>query len=202
MKNTITISGHVANKDYLNKRFNKIIVDVRRTSGNVDSLPVLVDSDLIVNIGDYIKVTGELKTYDDKYSTDNKLKSYIRAETIDFSEENDNDVNLVELEGIIVKSPVFRITATGRRIARFVIANNCPDANYIPCICWGYNAMIDYAKGDYVTVSGRYQSRIYIKEEKSKTAYEVSLNMITVNPLSTNYQHDKSGNVGISTFEY
>lgn len=192
MKNEITISGSVTEINYLNKKFKKAMIEVKRTSGTVDCLPVLVVHEQPLAVGDYVRVTGELKTFDDKYSATNKLKSFIRAKTIDFSLYNNADNNFIDCEGIIVKTPVFRLTATGRRIQRLMIANNCPDANYIPCLIWGDNAMINRVVGDTVRITGRLQSRTYNKNGNDITVYEVSADSVTPVAVSTNYQHSKA----------
>ncbi|MBR4420113.1 MAG: single-stranded DNA-binding protein, partial [Clostridia bacterium] len=55
-------------------------------------------------------------------------------------------------------------------------------SDYIPCIAWGRNARFvkNLAVGEKVALSGRIQSREYIKkisetESKTMTAYEVSI---------------------------
>ncbi len=56
---------------------------------------------------------------------------------------------------------------------------------YIPCICWNETAdeVKDLEEGTQVTLSGRIQSREYIKRinadtEEQRTCYEVSVNNI------------------------
>lgn len=190
MENTINISGMLTELNYLNKRYNKGIIQVKRTSGTADFLPVLFERGTDLHIGDYLHVTGELKSFDDKYSTTNKLKSFIRAKTTDLSVFCNECDNYIVLEGKIVKSPVFRITATGRRIQRLMIANNCPDANYIPCLVWGDDAMQNRNVGDTVRITGRLQSRTYNKNGKDITVYEVSAESVTHVAVSTNCQHN------------
>lgn len=200
MINNIRISGVVCESKYLNRKYNRVVVEVKRTSGKSDLLPVLIKSNVAVNVGDHITVNGELKTFDDKYSRCNKLKSYIRAKTIDFSPYNNVDNNYIDIEGIIVKTPVFRLTATGRRIQRFIIANNCPDANYIPCIVWGEDATIKRNTGDKIRITGRWQSRTYLKDGRAITVYEISADSVRDIPVSTNYQQTSCGYVEKSTF--
>ena len=48
---------------------------------------------------------------------------------------------------------------------------------YVPCICWSKNAkkMAQSAVGDKFYVSGRLQSREYVKNEKTYVINEVSV---------------------------
>lgn len=180
MRNEMTISGTVNQCEYLFSREDKVyyktIVDVKRTSGKVDSLCVLTRQPF--EVGDGIYAEGELRSFDDKYSATNKLKTYISPKIVRESHENEMDINLYHCEGIIVKQPIFCETATGRRLSRFIIAVNSERANYIPCVVWGSDATIDRNVGDSVSLCGRYQSRTYYKNGTERTAYEVSVQTI------------------------
>ena len=69
-------------------------------------------------------------------------------------------------------------------IADLLLAVNRPygKSDYIPCICWGREAKIasDLEIGSYIKITGRIQSREYIKklteiESEKRIAYEVSV---------------------------
>ena len=85
------------------------------------------------------------------------------------------------------KPPVYRKTPLGREIADLLLAVNRKfgKSDYIPCITWSRNARFvnELPVGSNIQVSGRLQSRKYIKRtedgtEVTKTAYEVSINRI------------------------
>ena len=93
----------------------------------------------------------------------------------------------IELNGYICKEPVYRKTPLGREIADLLLAVNRKfgKSDYIPCITWSRNARFvnELPVGSNIQVSGRLQSRKYIKRtedgtEVTKTAYEVSINRI------------------------
>lgn len=70
----------------------------------------------------------------------------------------------------------------GRSICDLMLAVNrrCGRSDYLPCICWGSRAReaADMHTGDHLSLTGRIQSRPYIKlidgEPVEKVAYEVS----------------------------
>lgn len=87
------------------------------------------------------------------------------------------------------KKPVYRKTPLGRDIADVLLAVNRPygKSDYLPVIFWGRNAR--YVKnmevGENLKVSGRIQSREYVKELpdgniETRTAYEVSASKVEV----------------------
>ena len=98
----------------------------------------------------------------------------------------DEDANRVELSGSLCRAPNLRTTPMGRDICDLMLAVNrrCGRSDYLPCICWGLRAReaAEWSVGDTVTLSGRVQSRKYIKltAEGSieKTAFEVSASEI------------------------
>ena len=91
-------------------------------------------------------------------------------------------VNDLYLEGTINRPPVHRLTPLGREITDIMLtverAYNKHD--YIPCIAW--NRCAKYVGGlnvgSVIRISGRVQSRDYIKNGETKTAYEVSINLL------------------------
>ena len=99
--------------------------------------------------------------------------------------------NEIILNGYICKPPVFRTTPFGREITDILLAVNRSynKSDYIPCIAWGRNAryISDMAVGDNIKIFGRMQSRIYQKrlengETIEKTAYEVSVSKVEIEP--------------------
>ena len=95
--------------------------------------------------------------------------------------------NLIVLDGYVCKPPVYRKTPLGREIADLLVAVNRSygKSDYIPCICWGRNARFatTFEIGTHVLVTGRIQSREYVKkisedETERRVAYEVSVSKI------------------------
>lgn len=166
------------------KRFYGFLLEVERLSGAVDLLPVLAAEQVLMEMdltgGDMLEVSGQIRTFNDRASAERKLVVSVYAETLVAC--GGEPCNNVELTGTICKPPVFRQTPLGRQICDVMLAVNRPyhRADYIPCIFWGQTARevgcCDV--GDMLHLSGRMQSREYIKilgeESITKTAYEVS----------------------------
>ena len=95
--------------------------------------------------------------------------------------------NSIVLSGYICKPPVYRTTPFNREIADLLLAVNRAynKSDYIPCIAWGRNARFvqNLKVGDRVALSGRIQSREYVKrlsetQSVTMTAYEVSVSKL------------------------
>lgn len=201
--NKVKIAGVVASDfkfshEIYGEGFYTMMVDVRRLSESVDTIPVTV-SERVVNInedftGQYVTVTGQFRSYNraEKDNQRRRLILSVFAQEVEFNEEatvDTYDTNNVELDGFICKEVHYRKTPLGREIADMLLAVNRPygKSDYIPCICWGRNAKYAeaLATGTHMKVWGRIQSRSYIKkinenDSEERTAYEVSLNKIKV----------------------
>lgn len=199
-QNTIEVLGKVVSTPVLShtvykEKFYVLDLEVDRLSESVDVLPVLISEKLMadVAVGTYVKITGQMRTYNKMENKSRKLLIYIFTRDIDVVTEEyvknyklpNNDVTLV---GFVCKEPVYRTTPFGRVIADLLIAVNRSYSNsdYIPCIAWGRNAK--YAKtfevGQKVEIKGRFQSRDYTKKDAdgnvtTKKAYELSILNIT-----------------------
>ena len=119
----------------------------------------------------------------------NRLVLSVFAREIEFVEEelDGAKTNNILLDGYICKLPVYRKTPLGREIADLLLAVNRPygKSDYIPCICWGRNARYasSFEVGEHVQITGRIQSREYVKkltEERTerRVAYEVSVSKL------------------------
>lgn len=167
---------------------------VKRLSEQVDIIPVMV-SDRLIDVsrnytGCTIQVNGQYRSYNQSEGGRNRLALYAFAEEILFIRSDLVDArrsNSITLSGFTCKQPTFRETPLGREITDLLIAVNRPygKTDYIPCIVWGRNARYaaDFGVGDAVEVSGRVQSREYLKhlengETEARTAYEVSVSKI------------------------
>lgn len=161
------------------EKFYKIIVSVERSSRNVDMVPVMIPNGLMaceLMSGRYIRVEGQVRTYNDKETR--KVIMYVYAENIEVLDDKCQDVNDIYIHGFLCKEPVYRITPLGKKIADVIIAANRDygRSDYIPCIMWGRNSVSVAGNpvGTEVELYGRFQSREYIKDGQTKTAYEVS----------------------------
>ena len=96
--------------------------------------------------------------------------------------------NVIELDGYLCKKPMYRTTPFKREICDMLLAVNRAynKSDYIPCIAWGRNARFvnTLAVGERILLSGRVQSRDYVKTledgtEQLRTAYEVSVSHLS-----------------------
>ncbi len=174
----------------LNEEFYKFTLKVSRLSGVVDSIPVTVAKKLIetneLKSGDFITLTGQLRSYNKNYENRTRLILTAFAKSITDSEKEDENPNSVVLNGYVCKEPTYRKTPFGREITDVIIAVNRAfnRSDYIPTICWGKNAVLckDLPVGTNVLIKGRLQSREYTKRNgddfEIRTAYEVSVGEI------------------------
>ena len=167
------------------KRFYRFPLEVERLSGNVDVLPVIVPEPVLCAMdlsgGTMLEVSGQIRTFNSRPETGRRLVISVYAETLAACEgEPANEVALI---GTICKEPIYRQTPLGREICDVMLAVNRPyhRADYIPCIFWGKtaNQVSLCAVGTMVELTGRFQSRDYVKvlgeTSERRTAYEVSV---------------------------
>ena len=162
---------------------------VPRLSGVIDELPVTFPGRLPFHphAGERILVQGQLRSYKKQTEQGNRLIVTVFARSIDFSDEEPE--NIVELTGYLCKPAIFRTTPFMREIADMLLAVNRPygKSDYLPCIAWGRNAHFakDIPVGSTVHITGRLQSRAYIKALPNgasfeRVAYEVSCSSIDI----------------------
>lgn len=176
------------------EKFFIFTMDIPRLSGICDKIKVMVSerllSDITLNVGDTLKITGQFRSYNSYDEGSNKLILTVFARDIAKEEEEGENPNTIYLNGYICKEPVYRTTPFGREITDMLLAVNRTynKSDYIPVIAWGRNARFckNLNVGDNVKVWGRIQSREYQKklsEEEiiTKTAYEVSVSKLEVN---------------------
>ena len=93
------------------------------------------------------------------------------------------------------------MTPFGREICDILIAVNRAynKSDYLPCIVWGRNARFarDLEVGQKVNLVGRIQSREYQKKLNdfdtiTKTAYEISVNKISVDELDCPQKEERA----------
>ena len=166
------------------EKFYLIPVAVQRLSGTLDTINIIVREKLLpsaIPINSHVHVFGQVRSFNNKTEIGAKLVISVFAR--DFILEPCEDRNDILLKGTICKQPNFRRTPLGREICDFMLAINRKynKSDYIPCIAWGMKAR-EIARmdvGTTITVSGRIQSRTYIKlindQPIEKTAFEISI---------------------------
>ena len=198
MNNNATISGKIATEPVLNHRFrgeNFYYFDVESTrlSGTKDVVPVTVSEHLLkemdLGIGKRVKITGQFRSYNLREGDKSKLILRLFANEICADDRTEGNVNYITLTGWICKPVILRETPLKREISDILLAVHrpCGKSDYIPCICWGRNAIFaeGLEVGTRVRIVGRIQSREYLKklsevESEKRTAYEVSIGKVEV----------------------
>lgn len=194
--NKVKMSGHILtdfewNHEMYGENFYTAHLGVKRTSGSIDSIVIMVSERLVDVKMDWkneaVEIKGTLRSYNKQEENGIKLILTVFVERIEAIEGIYGcDENDVYLEGTICKEPLYRKTPLGREITDVIIAVNRPfgKSDYIPCLCWGRNALYTSSLtiGTKVAVQGRFQSREYTKrigeELIQKTAYELSIQKI------------------------
>lgn len=165
-------------------------VETVRRSGTPDYAVVIMPRDTYIEdfeIGTPVMIIGKMQTFKD-FST-GKVLVYVLADYIESIQgEHWEEQNEVEIRGIIGKGATYRETPKGKRITdiKIILPNELRQSDcYIPCICWNETAdeAKDWEEGTEVALSGRLQSRDYVKRinedtEEQRTCYEVSVNTI------------------------
>lgn len=167
------------------ERFYTFPLETKRLSGTADVINVIARERIIQALApdeaSKIHVYGELRSFNNKRGEGSKLVITVFAQELLFDECE--DMNDIALHGTICKAPNLRTTPMGRDICDFMLAVNrrYGRSDYLPCIAWGATAkeMAQWAVGTVVDLTGRIQSRQYIKlidgEPTEKTAFEVSV---------------------------
>jgi len=192
MKNKTLLSGKVLeireSHSLQDNNFYEFLVEVPRKSGAFDTIPFVVSHKLLHNnpikIGDYVSSIGEIRTINREIDGKSRLIVFNYLQEIEeISKEKlakIGDKNVIDLQGFVVKKPVYRETGQGRRIADLLVAHNRSfgKESYIPTIAWGIDATLakNLKVGECVSIHGRFQSRNY----RSKTVYELSVNSMSI----------------------
>lgn len=170
------------------RRFYVFPLRVPRLSGAEDVINIICDEEKLCALeldgSTMLRVTGELRSYNNKSGVGNRLLIFVYANALEFCD--DEPENAIALRGTICKQPVARMTPLGREICDILLAVNRPfgRSDYLPCIAWGQNAReaAQWRVGETVELEGRVQSRSYIKSVEGnpvrKTAFEVSTSAV------------------------
>ena len=166
------------------KKFYRFYLEVPRLSGTVDTLPIVVDEELLNQLdptaGDMITVIGQIRSHNQRTDGVRHLLIFVFATQIVV--EDGEPVNDVVLEGPLCREPTYRLTPLGREIcdAMLAVPRAFHRADYLPCILWGRIAqqVSQCHTRDVICVQGRLQSRVYTKltdnGTEERTAYEIS----------------------------
>lgn len=194
--NKISLVGEVISSPKLshethNEKFYTVKVDVKRLSGDIDTLEIIISEKLYdiekIELGTRYYIEGEIRSYNYYVSETERRKLVINifAKNLSIAEETDDEcLNNFELIGHICKKPIYRKTPFDREISDILLAVNrlYGKSDYLPCIAWGRNAKFASTLeiGDKIKITGRMQSRQYTKkindnEEEKKIAYEMSI---------------------------
>ncbi|MCL1807493.1 MAG: single-stranded DNA-binding protein [Oscillospiraceae bacterium] len=166
-------------------RYYRLWIDVCRLSGKSDNLRVLISEealrDAALGEGSPAKITGQMRTYNNKSGVGGRL--IVSALARDVKPDEGAHVNRVFLSGTLCRTPGYRKTPLGREICDIMLAvpRTYSRTDYLPLIAWGGAArscaMMD--TGQPLYAEGRFQSRLYTKvidgEPVDMTAYEVSV---------------------------
>lgn len=209
MPNKIELSGTIVSKpEFSHKSFGetfyKFYISVLRKSGTEDILPCIISETLVSEVAENENITvfGEVRTRN-YFDGTGKRKLDIFVFVTAVSEIMEYPTNSVEIDGYIVQEVQYRHTALGREIADALVASQREHyvkiSDYIPCIIWGRNARrASYLQvGTHVKITGRLQSREYIKvledrAQETRTAYEVSVSRISVVESEENENESRS----------
>ena len=165
--------------------FYQFSLEVCRLSGTADTIHILARGALLEALapegGRKLCVAGELRSFNNKSGVGPRLVITVFARELWF--DDGEDENVIELRGVLCKQPNLRVTPMGREICDLMLAvrRRYGRSDYLPCIAWGNCARAAgrWNVGTAVRLTGRIQSRAYLKTENGetveKTAYEVSV---------------------------
>lgn len=196
--NRVFLSGRVAREpqyshELFGEGFYEFYIEVKRLSGQTDVLPVTVSERIMNGVelseGSPVALSGQFRSYNKLENEHSKLMLTVFVRDFIPYDAEEQNPNVVELNGYICKPPVYRTTPFNREICDVLLAVNrgYNKSDYIPCIAWGRNARFvrDAEVGLNVVIGGRIQSRKYNKKLDDNTieervAYELSVGKISV----------------------
>ncbi len=181
--NNARMSGTMTTSPYLlwtaknGEEFYTFDLSIKRDSGIYDMVPVIIKKDNLIDSTDCrITLNGEIRSR----NSDRHLLVYFYAtESMNYSGV---DENVVSLEGTVcIKKEIRETPSSKKKITDFSLAVERKynwKSDYIPCIAWKYSAEVindDIAVGTGIGITGRFQSRDYMKNGEKKTAFEISV---------------------------
>lgn len=194
-ENRVILRGTVADTPEFSHQvhgmdFYRFPLSVPRLSGREDRLNILLapspEACPLPADGDYVEIQGQVRSFNNRSGTGNRLIITVLAQSILPGEEP--PCNQVFLSGTLCKMPVLRRTPLGRDICDLLLAVNrrYRRADYLPCIAWGSLAAEcgQLQTGDSLHLEGRLQSRTYMKRfgemTQERTAFEISISSVAL----------------------
>lgn len=169
--------------DCLESDFCSNTIETSRLSGVKDEIPIAVAKDRIgaLKRQDEVTVIGEWRSKN-YYTSDGKrhVQQYFLVREIKV--ESGEYRNQIALTGYLCSKPIYRTTPLKKELCELIVAVNRSygKSDYLHCIAWNQLARkaSNLKVGDKIRLSGRIQSRTYIKREHEtetiKVAYEIS----------------------------
>ena len=194
--NTVFLRGVVMTEPTLSHElygegFYEFTVSVPRLSEQLDLIPVTASERSMAEhrpkVGETVAIEGQFRSYNKV--TDGHSRLMLTVFVREFADPDDEyaNPNTLELVGYICKTPIYRTTPLSREICDMLVAVNRAfnKSDYLPCIAWGRNARYcrTLAVGTKLRITGRIQSRVYVKKlsddvSETRTAYEISVSRV------------------------
>ena len=146
--NRVFLSGRVAREpqyshELFGEGFYEFYIEVKRLSGQTDVLPVTVSERIMNGVelseGSPVALSGQFRSYNKLENEHSKLMLTVFVRDFIPYDAEEQNPNVVELNGYICKPPVYRTTPFNREICDVLLAVNrgYNKSDYIPCIAWG-----------------------------------------------------------------
>lgn len=180
------------------RTFYRCAVNVARLSGAIDNVPIIVPGDLLapidinqIAVGVRLRIEGSVRIYPDARADYMRTMAAVYACKLELKNDpkpklyKDIDINNIRITGTICCAPSYRITPFGREICDIMIAvrrGTYGKIDTIPCIAWGSAAKAAnmMANGDPISITGRFQSRVYEKQVESGEYRELCAREISI----------------------
>ena len=192
-ENRVVLRGTAAGEATLSHQvhgldFYRFPLSVPRLSGREERLNILLpappEGKALPQPGDYLEVTGEVRSFNNRSGVGSRLVVTVLARSV--LPGVGEPCNQVWLRGTLCKPPILRRTPLGRDICDLLLAVNrrYRRADYLPCIAWGLLAQEcgEMTTGDHLWLNGRLQSRTYLKNlgevTQERTAFEISISSL------------------------
>lgn len=113
-------------------------IGVLRNSGYEDQIIVMASERILstmnIELGEYVNIEGQIRTYNEDVEGHNKLNIVIFARDITEADPEDEAINEIYLEGFLCKKPLQRTSPLGRKICDLMLAVNrmYNKSDYIP----------------------------------------------------------------------
>lgn len=170
--NNVELWGTITNKsryiDIFGATFYTGDCICERASGIKDCIKVVSGTPITF---DHVKISGKIRSR----HNNGKLESYVLVKDM---RENDSGINENEtiVEGFICSQPFYKQTRT-KQLTQFLLCTNGYRHSYLSVLVWDKT---DFNTGDHIVVSGRLQSRRFIKDGLPVEVNELSAHKMPV----------------------